>query len=416
MRKKELIVGISAILTGALICGCSGSNLPNENDDGHAYGHAYGINIEDNNGNADSDIDSGDDDIDIEADDIDVEADSDQELKNPTFSKKYIAGIDFGGKPFWYDEIYETVSATLIYTTDKNIEVYMGQSLYGEHDTLVGTVPISDDVYSKIEKGINQKKLYKIDPGSDENLCDGFYRYIYLYDENDKLLKKVGSYEPTNQKFLDAYSTLQQGVFYDGVSEIYEKQVQVIRYNDCVSDVEKLTEDELIASEAEKTIAPFEDGEMLNSEDWIDENQKCFRVMLINKEDHRLTKDYFFYREDDGSVIPLAVDYPGVEEVGADRHYEALWGDYEAKLEDVNFDGHDDIIISLDVEEGNYNKIHCAYIFEDGEFVYNPSFEKITNYKVDVKNAVIQSELIDGKSIKKKYSYDKESKTFIEIK
>nr|MCR4647618.1 hypothetical protein [Lachnospiraceae bacterium] len=324
------------------------------------------------------------------------------------------AGIDFGGKPFWYDEIYETVSATLIYTTDKTIEVYMGQSLYDNHDILVGTVSLDDKTYSRVEKAIDQKMLYKIDPGTDENLCDGFFRYINLYDENDKLLKEVGAYEPTNQKFLDVYQTLQECIPYEEVHEIYEKQKQVMRYNDCLSNIGNLTGDNLIATEAQKIITPFEDGEMVSSEEWIDDTQKCFRIKIVNKEDNRLKKDYFFYHEDAKTVIPIAVDYPGADEVGANRYIEYNWGETEAKLDDVNFDGHEDLLITLDREEGNHNKIRCAYIFENGEFVYNPSFEKITNYRADHKNAVILSELIDGKAIKKKYSYDKESKTFVE--
>ena len=390
MVKKGFILGITAILTGALLCGCSGKNVAVSEPDSEVY-----VVIGDENGSDEH---------------------SDQDANSPTFSKDYIAGIDYGGKPFWYDEIYEKVSATLIYTTDKKIEVYMGQSLYGEHDTLIDTVPLSDDRYLLIEKAIDQKELYSLDPGSDENLMDGFYKYIFLYDENNELLKEVGAYEPTNRDFLDAYGVLQQSVPYEEIHEIMEKQKQVMRYNDCLADIGKLTEDKLIASEAEKIITPFNMGEMVESEDWTDDTQKCFRVKIITKDDHRLTKDYFFYQEDENTVIPIAVDYPSSEEVGACRYFENNWGENKARFEDVTFDGHEDLLISLDGEEGNKNTVFCAYVYDNGEFIYNPSFEKITNYKVDSKNSVISGVVHNGKTINKKYSYDEESKTFIEIK
>ena len=407
MKKKELFLGILAVIAGSLICGCSNVKISSGGDDGDTFlidsGHDSEIS---------EDVLADEDDEDDEEDASDDS--SGKDLKNPTFSKDYIAGIDFGGKPFWYDEIYETVSATLIFTTDKTVEVYMGQSLYGEHDTLVGTVSLSDKQYMTVKNAVNQKTLYKLDPGSDENMCDGFFKYIYLYDENNELLKEVGDYEPTNKKFLNAYGSLNSIVPYEEVHEIMEKQKQIMRYNDCLADIEKLTEDDLIVSEAEKIIAPFEDGEMLMSEDWTDDTEKCFRIKIINKDDHRLTKDYFFYCEDATTIIPIAVYYPTSEEVGADRYFEYNWGDNEAIFDDVNFDGHEDLLITLDKED-IHNKIRCAYIFDNGEFVYNPSFEKIVNYKADSKKSVILSEEYGGKVIQKKYGYDKESKTFIEI-
>lgn len=380
MKKKVLVLGISVILAWVLICGCSGGNVPvSEGNSDISYGSAN------------------------------------QDPKNPVFSKDYIAGVDFGGIPFWYDEIYDTVSATLIFTNNKTIEVYMGQSLYSEHDTLIDTVPLTDEQYSSVEKVIDQKKLYKLDPGSDEFMTDGVYRYIFLYDENNELLKEVGGYEPTNDEFLNAYGKLQQNIPYDEVHEILEKQKQVMRYNDCLTDTGRISEDNLIASEAEKIIAPFNEGEMVKSADWTDDTHKCFRVMIINKDDNRLTKDYFFYREDDMTVIPVAVDYPSSEEVGADRYFENNWGENEARLEDVTFDGHDDLLISLDAEEGSNNRVFCAYIYDNGEFVYDAAFEKILNYKIETSDAVIISQQYDGKRTKKKYSYDNESKAFIEV-
>lgn len=95
MKKKGLFIAMSAILAGFVICGCSNANSSISADNG------------------DTDSISIEDDADIDETDTDV---SDGDLSNPTFSKKYIAGIEFGGKPFWYDEIYETVTATLIFT------------------------------------------------------------------------------------------------------------------------------------------------------------------------------------------------------------------------------------------------------------------------------------------------------------
>lgn len=195
MKKRVLAFCISVIL-GVVFCGCLGKG--------------------ENVGGADSDISSN------------------QDAEIPVFSGKYIAGVDFGGIPFWYDDVYDTVSATLVFTRDKTVEVYMGQSLYDEHDTLIDTVPLTDEQYSNVERKINQKKLYKLDPESDEFMEDGVYRYIYLYDENNELLKMVGGYEPRNGEFLEMYGELQRNIPYEEVNEIYEKQKQVIRDNDGV--------------------------------------------------------------------------------------------------------------------------------------------------------------------------------------
>ena len=358
MKKKELFIAMSAILAGFVICGCSNakSSMPADNGDTDS------ISIED-----DADID----DPDIDDPDTDV---SDGDLPNPTFSKKYIAGIEFGGKPFWYDEIYETVTATLIFTKDKTVEVYMGQSLYGENDTLMGSIPLTDQAYLSVDRAIDQEKLYTMDPGSDENMCDGFHKYIFLYDENDQLLKEVGEYEPTNKDFLEAYDTLQGAVPYEEVHELMEKQKQVMRYNDCFENIKKLTEDDLIVSEAQKIITPLDEGEMIDAIEWTDDTQKCLRVKIVNQEDYWLKKDYLFYHEDDSTVIPVALDYPSAEETDLDeRYFWSDWSVFKVKMEDINSDGHEDLLISLDVEEDNLGTIYYAFIYDNGEFVYDPT-------------------------------------------
>lgn len=59
-----------------------------------------------------------------------------------------------------------------------------------------------------------------------------------------------------------------------------------MRYNDSFENIKKLTEDDVIVSEAQKTITPPDEGEMIDAIEWTDDTQKCLRVKIVNQEDY----------------------------------------------------------------------------------------------------------------------------------
>lgn len=119
-------------------------------------------------------------------------------------------------------------------------------------------------------------------------------------------------------------------------------------------------------------------------ERWIDEDEACYRVAIQFKEEredrYRHTEDYFLFVTDDG-VKCVHVDYTK-EDIEADRY---VWDacDFDAYLQDVTFDGHKDLIISLGHAGVGGDMIYCAYVYKDGDYIYTKSFEKIPNYKLD---------------------------------
>lgn len=75
--------------------------------------------------------------------------------------------------------------------------------------------------------------------------------------------------------------------------------------------------------------------------------------------------------------------------------------DYSAHFEDVTFDGNDDLLIYLG--DGRYSHHYCAFIYENGQYRYEKSFESIPNYKVDTENHVIRGN--DGISAMEEITY-----------
>ena len=113
-------------------------------------------------------------------------------------------------------------------------------------------------------------------------------------------------------------------------------------------------------------------------------NERVLRIKIEYQEqplDRHINKeDYFLFLKDDETVSQvLLVDYEG-KELG--------WGGrLEAYFEDVTFDGKEDLIISLG--NSKYASHYCAYVYENNEFRYERTFEKIPSYEIDMDKKVI---------------------------
>lgn len=161
------------------------------------------------------------------------------------------------------------------------------------------------------------------------------------------------------------------------------------------------------------------DNEEIESMEWVLKGN-CFRVRIqyIDTPDNEYShkRDYFFYinRESgEREIIPLEVTYPSKSEQGADRYvYDAC--DFDACLQDINFDGRNDIVISLGNVTTQGVMVHCAYFNEGDCFLYNKTFEEIPNYVLDRDNELIEGSYSSGSEhIRSIYKYDASAKAFV---
>ena len=151
---------------------------------------------------------------------------------------------------------------------------------------------------------------------------------------------------------------------------------------------------------------------------WVDEVKSCLRVKIQYKEnqeemDLNHLEDYFFFVEENDIEV-LYVDYQ--KDFGAEK---IKGGDFEAHLEDVNFDGQEDLIIALGYNDVMYVETYCAYLNTDNGYEYCPSFEKVSyNYCVDNDNKCIIStsySYADNGMVEEKHYYEFRENEFCEI-
>lgn len=128
--------------------------------------------------------------------------------------------------------------------------------------------------------------------------------------------------------------------------------------------------------------------------EWVDEEESCLRIQVQYKEppsdNYQHKEDYFFFLEGE-NIRVLHVEYPTKdwENMEEDRY---VWDacDFTAHLEDVTFDGRDDLVIFLGHAGSRGNLIHGAYVYEDGFYHYKPGFEDIPNYEADEAEQIIR--------------------------
>ena len=75
--------------------------------------------------------------------------------------------------------------------------------------------------------------------------------------------------------------------------------------------------------------------------------------------------------------------------------YTALYRKFRpAVFEDVTFDGNNDLLIAVGGDKGG--EFYCVYVYENGFYRYEPSFEKIPCYKVDPDRQLVCGTLTDS--------------------
>ena len=186
--------------------------------------------------------------------------------------------------------------------------------------------------------------------------------------------------------------------------------ISILGCNEKTAEIE--CEDADISDEISRVINLDKD-KIIESYDWVDEEKSLYHISVGRTEEktseYTHLGDYFFSKEN-GDVVSLVVDYPSkTSSMDSDRYvYEAC--DFNVEYVDVSFDGHKDIVISLGCQGSSGVEVHCAYIYEDGEFVYNKSFEEIPNYSIDKNDKVIVGSYDHGydEHVDVKYEYKDE--------
>lgn len=161
----------------------------------------------------------------------------------------------------------------------------------------------------------------------------------------------------------------------------------------------------------EKYVTLTDDTEI---EGWemLDHNgENILRIKVgYNQEDLRGTieghkEDYFIFLNGNGEA-----GY--VLQVGYEDKYVGMACGYSAHFEDVTFDGNDDLLICLG---GHKAQGYCAFIYENGQYRYEKSFENIPDYEVDAQNHVIRGSNPDSATAHTYWTFEYRNGEFVEV-
>ena len=147
-------------------------------------------------------------------------------------------------------------------------------------------------------------------------------------------------------------------------------------------------------------------GTPVRDEEYIDENSECYHLSLQRPYEKAGEYAHFY----DGFFVNgnyIGVFYASKsDDMDSDRYvFDAC--DFTAELVDVTFDGNKDLVISLGHQGAHGTEVHCAYVYEDGSYVYKKSFEQIPDYSLDHENKKILGRADSGaESNEASYSYE----------
>ncbi len=256
-----------------------------------------------------------------------------------------------------------------------------------------------------------ENKVLSITTATYNDASDINHQRVYSFKENHEglMLKSITDFTPDEN---GSAGILTESDFFTGVFTAYntfpedrkEKTgikavgqfVKSVTFDNTLGDEHcnlefLLTEEEninLLASLFENV--ELDSDTELEEYEWVDEEKTCFRVRIQWKEkpmdNYRHKEDYFFFLDDEGSVLNVHfVNYAAIV-IG----YAC---GFDAHLEDVTFDGHPDLIIWTGDANGSVVSFNAAYIYQEGEYVYEETFNDIPLYQVDADNQVITGRL-----------------------
>lgn len=168
----------------------------------------------------------------------------------------------------------------------------------------------------------------------------------------------------------------------------------------------------------EQTVLLSEDT-MIEACEWVKEPE-VLRVRVQYKEqpeeNYLHKEDYFFFMTGGEVTQSLYVDYPtkDFENMDKPRYVWDACG-FEAYMEDVTFDGREDLIIRLGHAGVHGTMVACVYVATEDGYRYVQSFEEIPNYEVDVKNQIIRGRSTGNAYTYYEYEYKYENQEFVSV-
>lgn len=137
------------------------------------------------------------------------------------FSEKYFIGADMnnghdGGPSLhepWEDGYY-------IICYDGTVEVYLPESANSSSAELRATFKLTDEKINTLVSNIDVNELYNLDPMEDVGSCDCDSIYFNVYDNNDKLVKRCGSYAPQNPEMNRILNLVEENLDYKALADI----------------------------------------------------------------------------------------------------------------------------------------------------------------------------------------------------
>ena len=144
------------------------------------------------------------------------------------FSEICYVGANYGGAS--YGTVYDMISADVVLCTDKKVYVYLPSSTGDSSvEKLVATLAITDEQYNNIVNAVDRNMLYKLDPKPDYDVCDGYFRYLYLYDTHGEVCDICGGYMPKNKKFNEMYDAFCQNIPCNEINDIRSAYIDQLR-------------------------------------------------------------------------------------------------------------------------------------------------------------------------------------------
>ena len=235
-------------------------------------------------------------------------------------------------------------------------------------------------------------------------LTMGEHEWRNIAADSAKIMKEIGSEESDGSPYVVNYVRLTKlmNELEESVSGNSDKALALREHRFKLLAIEMLNLQALMLRDVEG----LADGDVMNA-GFVDEAKECYHIGI--QRPYEVEGEYYHFFDcffADGTYT--GVFYPSKkDDVSSDRYVNSGC-DFSCEYIDVTFDGHGDIVISLGAA-GNC-LVHCAYVYDNGEFSYVKSFENIPDYRIDEEAQCITGMGYDGSE----HSYIYDNGEFVE--
>lgn len=171
------------------------------------------------------------------------------------FSKNYLVGFDYGS----YDLYGQCPIVICKVRYDKKLEVDFTMPDAEESDIRI--YDLTTMQYNNIYAGIDVKKIYTLDPqeSNPEDVYDGGSVWLFVYGENDEVIKQNGGFCPRSEDFNNMRRVLFDNLPADFCSDYDELEELVMNPDNSLYysyDIEKAVKDPVFVSIMENEAKP----------------------------------------------------------------------------------------------------------------------------------------------------------------